>query len=201
VFSPIKPYAQVIPLTLRATRDIPFVYLCSQKQRDYILSFFQGVGGSGDWLWRPMRCVPAPEGLLPTLGANVEGALGARVYYVRFSWYDVVSGEETTPSQEASIAVAANSVATVTVPHFPNNVPSFRIYASTTEGDPRLQGFQSSGRTWIEPPTGLLTGGAVPKTVNNLRPNIKLRLVGNVAESQLNSRKFRMSFTAQELEV
>lgn len=75
-------------------------------------------------IWNP--------GKAPTLGQSAGGALGARTYYVTYTFSDGTL--ETEDSIQTSYDVLANNYLTVQVPRFPTAVTSARLYVGTASG-------------------------------------------------------------------
>lgn len=104
----------------------------------------------------------------PTLGSTAGGTLGATTYYVRTS-YNLVNTQftaESFPSEEVSLAVAADNLLTVSPGTIPAGVESWNVYVGTSSGTETLQ--QSAipivTTSWTEPTSGLISGSAVPPT-------------------------------------
>ena len=118
----------------------------------------------------------------PVLTQVAGGALGARTYYVKYTWKNDTG--ETVGSSEASLSVSANNLLMVEHPYATNYGPPtgakyVNIYVSTTAGS-YTTGLQASVPTpwhqeyqdvrtntfghvdWLEPATGLVSGTAIP---------------------------------------
>lgn len=96
----------------------------------------------------------------PTLGQSAGGTIAATTYYVKVTYKN--ANGETTASSEASLAVSANNVLTVTSPAAFGNATSYNVYVSTATGTETKQGNVAIGTTWTEPTTGLVSGAALP---------------------------------------
>lgn len=108
---------------------------------------------------------PAPAA--PSLTQAVNGALGSRTEYYLLTY--VTPFGEASAGAEASISVAAGSVAIVAPPDYPYPfaIYGYNVYAAGTSGAEVLQNGSMPvlpGLTWNEPSTGLVTGTAPPPT-------------------------------------
>jgi hypothetical protein len=115
----------------------------------------------------------------PTLSETAGGSMGARTYYVKYTWLNV-NGEETLASPEASVSVTANNLLTVSLPNGINTtwkhgtgpgpgVRTQRIYVGTaSEGETAQWDIAQHTQdfTWTEPTTGLISGAALPSANN-----------------------------------
>jgi hypothetical protein len=199
----IKPYVQTIPLGLRAQRTIVADWKgLTRDQVDYFLSFFHEIRGpAGNFFWTPPDSVASPLHRGPDLAQVVaSGAPGARTYFVKFTWYNSSSGQETKASPVSSISLLAGRVVQVTAPIFPAGVDRMRVYAGTVEGTEWLQ-VASASRTWTEPITGLLTLTSLAPAANNLRPAILWRLVGSLTPEKASANRYNMKTQFQEMFV
>jgi hypothetical protein len=108
----------------------------------------------------------------PTLGQVAGGALAGRTRFVKYTWVHT-AGFETTASTEASFAISANNLLTVTVPAFPTGVNAANIYVGATTGANKKQVAQINGATttWTEPAAGYLTTGVAPPSTATLTPD------------------------------
>lgn len=122
------------------------------------------------------RVLQNPGNSLTELTQVAGGTMGARTYYVCLT-YSNDSGE-TLASTEKSLAVSANNLLNV-VPPEPaglgttfttmSGIRKVNIYVSTSAGAETLQAtidwpiyFNTGGRSWTEPTTGLVSGAALP---------------------------------------
>lgn len=109
--------------------------------------------------------VPTPAA--PTLTQGGAGGPGARTEYYRVA---VVNPAGTSiASAEASLAVTAGEVVTVTSPTNPGgSCTGYNVYAALTSGGETLQNLSPIpfGTNWTEPTTGLTTTGAAFPTSN-----------------------------------
>lgn len=110
----------------------------------------------------------------PTLSQASGGALGSRVYYVKYTWQNEVG--ETLASPESTRTVDASNLLTVALPTiaYPSGASRINIYVSTTTNTETLQGYIDieqknedgevdwSTLMWTEPATGLVSGAALP---------------------------------------
>lgn len=106
---------------------------------------------------------PSPKSA-PVLGDVVGGALAARTYYVRLT-YEYAAGN-SLPGPEASRAVPANSLLTVTAPPADPAATGYNVYVSTSSGTQTKQNGAAIafGTNWTEPTSGLIAGAAMPTT-------------------------------------
>jgi hypothetical protein len=180
----IKPYVQVIPKTIRGLRTFSGRWQgLTRGQKDYILSFFEEMKGSGNvFAWRPPDFLEAPAHRAPDLAQVTRaGAPGAsRTYSVMISWADSLTGAETLPGPAGSIVVEAGKVLQVTAPRpIPTGADRMRVYASTAAGSECRQA-EVSVKAWEEPTAGLLTLTPRPASETTLRPLLIWRLQGPV---------------------
>ena len=99
----------------------------------------------------------------PVLSSVAGGALAATTYFVKITY--VNPSGETTPSAEASLAVAANNLLVVTSPLANQNATGYNVYVSTSTNTETKQNGATPiaiGTNWTEPTTGLVTGAAMP---------------------------------------
>lgn len=97
----------------------------------------------------------------PTLGQVAGGAIAATTYYVKAT-YTTLQGE-TVAGAEASLAVGANALLTVTIPASTDpRVTGAKVYVSTATGTETLQASVTPGVAWTLPTTGLVAGAALP---------------------------------------
>lgn len=103
----------------------------------------------------------------PTLGQTPGGAIGATTYYARIAYTDD-SGHETAGSAEASFAVGANNLLTVTSPGASGNATGYNVFVGTAAGQSYLQNASpiTLGTGWTEPTSGLIAGRQI-RTFNN----------------------------------
>lgn len=199
---PIKPYATIIPKTIRSLRRLsPEWRGLTADQVDYFLSFFSELRGAGGvFWWTPPDPVQSPLSRGPDLTQVLRSGAPSspRTYYVTFTWYASGTGLETKPSPASTITVQAGYVASVAVPVIPMGADRVRIYAGTVAGLEYLQA-SSSSRIWEEPITGLLTLTALAPMVNALRAPILWRLTGKVRPIRISSNRFtlRLDFLEQ----
>lgn len=110
----------------------------------------------------------------PSTTTVVSGALAARTYFVKIT-FTTSTGGETTPSVEASQAVALNSVLKVNSPTQPSSlsITGYNVYISTTTNTETKQNGATPiaiGTPWQEPNTGAVVGAALP-TLNTTLSN------------------------------
>ncbi len=147
------------------------VYDCHTEQdellEDYRRSVFR-FGGDGI-VCRNNTIIDDRKLLDPTNQVSLSdiagGALGARTYYVRYSWANDTG--ETLAMTETSRAVSANRLLTVQYgsSFIPSGAKKLNIYISTTSGAETLQDYielPERDLTWEEPTTGLVSGAALP---------------------------------------
>lgn len=106
----------------------------------------------------------------PTLGSTGGGALTATTYFVKITYVNAFG--ETLPSTEASQAVLANNVLTVTSPAAAGTgagiATGWNVYISNTAGGgSNTETKQNAspipiGTNFTEPTSGLIAGSAVP---------------------------------------
>lgn len=162
-------WQQVRPIGIRPREGIQATWIdASEATREYCESFLMGLeGGIGPLTWTSFNTVPSPTGTAPTLEEVAGGALGARTYYVAFSWYETTGTQETLISAEASLAVQANFFIKVTIPPFPLGVDEARLYLSETSGALKLE-TTITARTWTQ--SVALAGVTAPPSTNTLLP-------------------------------
>lgn len=194
-----KPYVQTIPRQIRSHDGYDLVWnVCTTKTRDYIVSFdHEMIGPTTYFLWTPFGKMWAPEANDPTVAHVAGGSLGSRTYYARFTWFDPITGLETTPSPATTLAVPANRLLQITLPVLPIRVPAARIYVSSVQNAEVLQGYVTT-RTWLEPVTGILTSAPLPPTVNTLTIQRKWRFSAPPQERQLRPGRFTMRCELEE---
>lgn len=151
----------------RARRSRPkrrLIWECEvlkETEKDLIGGFISDVLEAGNdpfYLPWPVNNIWPPV-IAPTLGQSAGGALGARTYYVKFTWSDAFAGQ-TTPSQEASLAVDANKHLTVDVRSWPRNVDHAKLYIGTASGVLYYSGrMLTSDETWTEDDTATAVNG------------------------------------------
>ncbi len=136
------------------------MYAYPPTQSDYVNFLYNVVG-------IPQTELPiavANPTIAPVLSQSVGGALGAATYYVVYTYVSATG--ETLPSPEASLAVSANNLLTITSPASATNATGWNAYVSTATGTETLQVSNVAiGTNWTEPVTGLIAGNVVP-TVN-----------------------------------
>lgn len=100
----------------------------------------------------------------PTLSSVSGGTIAATTYYVKITYLG--GNGETTPSSEASLAVAADFVLVVDSPSSETGATGWNVYVSTASGTETLQNSTpiAIGTNWTEPTSGLVTGSSVPST-------------------------------------
>lgn len=115
----------------------------------------------------------------PTLSTVAGGSMGARTYYVKYTWENDTG--ETLASSEANIAVGANRLLKITHPYTstygpPAGAKRINWYVSTSAGTETKQDYTwlpwaqeyevypvtQQAVTWTEPTTGLIAGSALP---------------------------------------
>lgn len=196
----VKPYVQVVPRNELAIRAFDLQWnLLTRAQRDYIQSFFhRHRGPATPFYWTPTDPVFAPEDDGPEVDQVAGGSLSERTYYVRFSWYDSTTGQETTPSPAKSITVQSSYLLSVTVPRFPSRVTAWRVYVGTVADYEYLQAYDID-RTWTEPSGGITEPTSLPPSVNTLKPAAKWRLLGTVRERKRSANRFSLSLRIGEV--
>ena len=118
--------------------------------------------------------VTVTTGVIPpgaaTLGSVAGGSLAATTYYVKTT-FTTAEGQETLPSAEQSIAVAADDLLTVVnASATGTTAATWSVYVGTTAGGETLQASGLTlGATWTEPTGGITTtGNAVPTSQGGL---------------------------------
>ena len=98
----------------------------------------------------------------PTTGSISGGSLGSTTYYVKITYVDATG--ETIASSEATQAVTANHLLTVTSPPASGLATGWNVYVSTTSGAETLQNVApiGIGANWTEPTSGLVAGVSPP---------------------------------------
>lgn len=106
----------------------------------------------------------------PSLSAIAGGALPAATYYVTLTYVNPLG--ETTPSAEASLAVAAGSLLAVAPPAGLGNATGYNVYAASAAGTEKLQNAAPVplGESWTLPASGLNGAGAAPPPANTSGP-------------------------------
>lgn len=113
---------------------------------------------------------PVPNGPYATSAAG--GALAARTYYMTLTFVDS-AGNESSPSDETSQFIPANSLVTVKSPAAEVvsaaagiSYSKYNVYVSTTSGSETKQNTNpiTIGTDWTEPNTGLISGASQPGT-------------------------------------
>jgi hypothetical protein len=105
-----------------------------------------------------------------TLSYVSGGSLGARTYYVQYTYestHDSTHPDmEGLPSNEQNIAIPADNRFKITSPAAQNGIDRYYVYISTSSGNETKEaGPINIGTDWTEPTTGLVGGGAsVPST-------------------------------------
>ncbi|MGH9841739.1 MAG: beta-galactosidase [Blastocatellia bacterium] len=103
----------------------------------------------------------------PVLGQVPGGTLGARTYYVSYTWVIAGVGESTPAPSASQITAGAGNLLKVTVPPFETEVTSANIYVGTSRESLKLQGsVTQDGGAWTEPASGISTTGPAPPTQN-----------------------------------
>lgn len=188
------------PMGVRPLRRLPLEWLgLSLNQLHEILSFFYGLNGStGPFFWSPTDKVISPNGVVPVLGQVAGGSLtGQGTYFVKFTWYNTASAQETLPSKEASFSVSDNFLLTVDVPVFQMGVTEWRVYVGSSSGDNQLQAGTETERRWTMPASGPIAG-AQPPTENTLALPLLWKLDGDLEEQKSQANRFRLRATFQE---
>lgn len=109
----------------------------------------------------------------PALNQVSAGALTATTYYVQVTYVNALG--ESLPSAEASKAVSANSVLTVSSPPSVAGATGYNVYVSNTAGGGSgAETKQNStpiaiGTQWQEPTSGLIGGSALPTANSTIR--------------------------------
>jgi hypothetical protein len=166
-------YEDITDLNLTTdTEGVPLVVYANGVlqllSHDYTVSTTPGltVPGAafmGQYLiWTPY---PSPAG--QALSEVAGGTLAATTYHVRATLVNL-SGGESTPSNEQTLAVDVNNLLHVTspLPIFPAraSVTGWNIYVSTATGTETKQNSTpiAIGTNWTEPTSGLIAGAALP---------------------------------------
>jgi hypothetical protein len=104
----------------------------------------------------------APAPAAPALSSVAGGSLAGATYYVKIT--SVTASGETTPSSEASMAVAASHVLSVASPPTSTGAIGWNVYVSTSSGTETKQNSSPIviGTAWQEPSGGLVAGSAPP---------------------------------------
>lgn len=162
-----------------------------------IQSFFRALKGTrGPFLWTPLNKIDSPTSISPTLSSVAGGALGARTYFVVFTWYDATAGE-TIESARSSLALAANTFIVVTVPPAPNQVGGWRVYVSETSGAEKLEATITDGSTsWTQ--SGALAGVNDPPASNTLAPAIPWMISSPINAVRNSPGRYSLNLTFQE---
>jgi hypothetical protein len=88
------------------------------------------ANGGGRTLAKPSTAVT----LSATGGGSSGGSLPAGTYYVANTWVTACGGETTLGSSQASVAVTAGQIPSVTIPALPAGAAYANIYVGTTTG-------------------------------------------------------------------
>jgi hypothetical protein len=98
----------------------------------------------------------------PVLSQTAGGALGAATYFAMVTL--VSPSGETTPSAEASLAVAANELLQVGAPAAAGNATGWNLYAATSSGAEALQNAAplALDTGWTESAIGIVAGASPP---------------------------------------
>jgi hypothetical protein len=101
----------------------------------------------------------------PALSQIAGGALAATTYYAVITY--VSPSGETTPSTEASLAVAGGNLLRIAAPVAAGNATGWNVYVGMASGAETQQSAQpiAFGSAWTEPLSGLIAG-AVPPSSN-----------------------------------
>lgn len=108
----------------------------------------------------------------PTLGQVAGGTKAARTLYVKVSYLSTLARVpggglggscESLPSAEASYAVSANNLLTISPPPIGQGISGWNIYIGTTAGSETLASSLLIGQSYTEP-TGAIPSGAAPRT-------------------------------------
>ena len=164
-------YVQTRPYWLRPKRRFTLNWDAAiQDEVEAVRSFFRDRVGSGEsFLYQPADPVPSPQypGTASTATQTV-GSYGSRTYYYTITW--VTTQGETKGGVVKSLALSANQLFKLTLPRFPPNVASARIYVGTASNTVQIQTETSFSRSaWTEPDVsgasnGLLSGATPPTT-------------------------------------
>lgn len=126
-----------------------------------------------------------------SLSQVAGGSLGARTYYVRYTWANDTG--ETLGSTEQNISISANNLLKTDVgfSSIPTGAKKMNIYVSSSTGTETLQTtINNSTKTWVwtEPTTGLVSGAALPSsnTTSTKTKNGIYELVGNITTGYAN---------------
>lgn len=114
-------------------------------------------------LWLPAALAPPA---VPVLSSASGGTLAAATYYVTITYVSALG--ETTVSQEAVIAVAADNLLVVDSPAAMTGATGWNVYVSSTEGAETKQNSAALtiGNNWTEPTGGLISGSNPPASNN-----------------------------------
>ncbi|MGH9397167.1 MAG: hypothetical protein ACRD18_10005 [Terriglobia bacterium] len=132
------------------------------------------VPASGSRLLIDVNGNPAAPALTPpSAGALLSvsgGTLPSTTYYVVLTYVNALG--ETTPSTEASLAVALGSLLVAESPAPSGNSTGYNIYVASSSGAERLQNSSPVplGQKWTLPAAGLSTVGISPPPSNTAGP-------------------------------
>jgi len=96
----------------------------------------------------------------PALSSVAGGTLAAATYNVVITYVGSVG--ETTPSPQASLAVAVNNLLRVASPAATTGATGYNVYAGTGASLTQQASGIAIGTSWTEPTTGLVAGSAPP---------------------------------------
>lgn len=99
----------------------------------------------------------------PTLNQVAGGTKAARTYYVRVTYIDA-AGNESPASAEASRAISANNLLTVTSPAAAPGARAYNVYIGTTSGTEKTVAQPAIGSTYTEPTSALVFTNPYPTT-------------------------------------
>lgn len=173
-----------------------------QSTRDYLNGFMRHqLGGAANFSWAlPVDFLYEPKpAVAPVLTWVTSGALGARTYYVAYTFSN--SNGETEIGPEASIALPANNVLIFRGVNFTSRaIEAVNVYAGTVSGSLTLQTtLTESGEEWQEPDSGLVAG-ASPPTVNGMAETVQARMLpGTLTQTLIAPGIWNLEVTLQEV--
>jgi hypothetical protein len=134
-------------------------------------TYYSGKSGKATYI--PSTGLVANPTVAPTLASSAGGTMAATTYYVVYTYTDAQG--QTVASPEASLAVAADYLLTVTSPAASTNATGYNVYVGTATGQETLQNSSpiALGTNWTEPTSGLIAGTALP-TINSTAVPVQL---------------------------
>ena len=145
---------------------------------------------------QPLAAPPAP-----VLSAVVGGALSGATYYAKTTYVTPLG--ETTPSAEASLAVATNSLLQAASPAASNGVTGYNVYVATATGAETKQNATpiAIGTAWTEPTSGLISGAALPASNTSVPSGHILITVPNGTAGQFFAQMISLGLLALPFEL